>query len=162
MGLRFYPGTNTSHYLDLLHEAADSNPEKFSVYTHETMPERFHFSNSPRIAPIWILPNIGYALTNRKEVSEATIMSKGVRFLFCFECLYRAILRSRTMKETNASDQRRTMDTIIVSLRCRLSSSRMGPSPRYQRTHMRPGGFSPVRLNDPTNVGIRWTGTHTS
>jgi hypothetical protein len=160
MGLRFYPGTNTSHYLDILQEAADSNPEKLSVYTHETMPDRLHFSNSPRIAPIWVLPKIGYALTNHKEESEGAIMSKGVRF-FLKSFIHRALC----YEGTNATDRRRTMDMITLSLRCRPSSSRMGPSPWCQKVHMRPGALSPysaVRLNDATNAGIQCTGTPTS
>jgi predicted AlkP superfamily pyrophosphatase or phosphodiesterase len=76
MGLRFYPQTNISHYLDLLLKASDANPEKFNVYTHETMPERYHFSHNERIAPIYVVPNIGYALTTKKEGDVG--MSKGV------------------------------------------------------------------------------------
>jgi hypothetical protein len=29
------------------------------------MPERYHFSRNYRIAPVWIVPRIGYALTDR-------------------------------------------------------------------------------------------------
>ena len=42
------------------------------------MPERFHFSNSERIAPIWIVPRLEYALTT-KERGEG--MSIGVCLL---------------------------------------------------------------------------------
>jgi hypothetical protein len=76
MGLRFYPGTNTSHYLDVLLDAADANGGKFEVYTHETMPERYHFAYNERIAPIYVVPRLGYALTNHKE--DGVGMSKGV------------------------------------------------------------------------------------
>ncbi|KAF8895602.1 Phosphodiest-domain-containing protein [Infundibulicybe gibba] len=75
MGLRFHPTANASHYLDLLQTAAAKNPEKFSVYTHETMLERYHFSHHERIAPIYVVPNIGYILTTRAEGD--TGMSKG-------------------------------------------------------------------------------------
>ncbi|TDL22192.1 Phosphodiest-domain-containing protein [Rickenella mellea] len=67
MGLRFYPQTNASHYLDVLLNAAAANSEKFDVYTHETMPWRYHFSNHKRIAPIYVVPKIGYALTTKAE-----------------------------------------------------------------------------------------------
>ncbi|KAG5348685.1 hypothetical protein C0989_008930, partial [Termitomyces sp. Mn162] len=40
MGIRFRPSSNSTKYLELLLRAAEENPEKFNVYTHETMPER--------------------------------------------------------------------------------------------------------------------------
>ena len=77
MGLRFRPEANASHYLDLLLQAADANPEKVHVYTHDTMPERYHFSHNERIAPIYVVPQLGYALSHRGEGDVG--MSKGVR-----------------------------------------------------------------------------------
>ena len=76
MGLRFSPEANTTAYLNILVEAAKDNSEKFSVYTHETMPKRYHFSNNPRIAPIYIVPKYGYALTMRGR--DESGMTKGV------------------------------------------------------------------------------------
>lgn len=76
MGLRFSPDANSTTYLKLLLEAAKNNSEKFDVYTHETMPERYHFSNNPRIAPVYIVPKYGYALTMRGR--DESGMSKGV------------------------------------------------------------------------------------
>lgn len=76
MGLRFFPGTNTSHYLDVLLDAADESGGKFHVYTHDTMPDRYHFSHNERIAPIYVVPKMGYALTNR--IIDGAGMSKGV------------------------------------------------------------------------------------
>ncbi|THH26532.1 hypothetical protein EUX98_g7661 [Antrodiella citrinella] len=75
MGLRFSPGTNVSHYLNVLRNAAHLSNGKFDVYTHETMPERWHFAHNDRIAPIYVVPRMGYALTNRIE--NSTGMSKG-------------------------------------------------------------------------------------
>ena len=77
MGLRFKPEANWTNYLDILLKAADANTEKFDVYTRETMPERYHFSNNERIAPVWVIPKIGYALTNHHENLNVTV-SKGV------------------------------------------------------------------------------------
>ena len=77
MGLRFHPKANASRYLDLLLEAANANPEKFDVYTHDTMPEHYHFSDNERIAPIYVVPKLGYALSYRTEGDVG--MSKGVR-----------------------------------------------------------------------------------
>ncbi|KAL4250585.1 Phosphodiest-domain-containing protein [Abortiporus biennis] len=75
MGLWYPPSVNSSHYLDVLLKAAKKCGHKFDVYTHETMPKRFHFSNNERIAPIYVIPKEGYALTNRIE--NGTGMSKG-------------------------------------------------------------------------------------
>jgi predicted AlkP superfamily pyrophosphatase or phosphodiesterase len=75
MGLRFHSHANASKYLDELLQASDKNPDKFHVYTHETMPERYHFANNERIAPVYIVPKIGYILTTHAEGD--TGMSKG-------------------------------------------------------------------------------------
>jgi len=40
MGLWFHATANVSRHLKVLLEASDRNPEKFDVYTHDTMPER--------------------------------------------------------------------------------------------------------------------------
>ena len=77
MGLHFNPSANTSRYLDVLLAAAADNSEKFNVYTPQTMPERYHFAHSARIAPIYVIPNMGYVLTTRKEGDVG--LSKGVR-----------------------------------------------------------------------------------
>ncbi|KDR82590.1 hypothetical protein GALMADRAFT_1347468 [Galerina marginata CBS 339.88] len=75
MGLRFHRDTNVSKHLDELRRASDKHPEKFEVYTHETMPERYHFANNVRIAPVYVVPKIGYILTTHAEGD--TGMSKG-------------------------------------------------------------------------------------
>jgi len=67
MGLHFDPLTDPSHYLDVLLAAAAGNSEKFNVYTPKTMPERYHFAHSSRVAPIYVVPNMGYVLTTREE-----------------------------------------------------------------------------------------------
>ncbi|TFK52494.1 Phosphodiest-domain-containing protein [Heliocybe sulcata] len=67
MGIRFSPTVDSSKYLSILLDAAKANPEKFDVYTHDTMPQRYHFSRNPRIAPIYVVPKMGYALTTREQ-----------------------------------------------------------------------------------------------
>ncbi|KAI5114638.1 hypothetical protein M0805_004157, partial [Coniferiporia weirii] len=74
-GLRFSSKCNSTYYLDILLKAASENSEKFDVYTTETMPERYHFANNYRIAPIYVVPKIGYALTTREEGDDG--LSKG-------------------------------------------------------------------------------------
>jgi len=75
MGIRFFERANTTHHLETLLKASKENPEKFDVFTHETMPERYHFSHNDRIAPIYVVPKIGYILTTRAEGDVG--MSKG-------------------------------------------------------------------------------------
>ncbi|KAJ7486159.1 alkaline-phosphatase-like protein [Mycena galericulata] len=75
MGLRFASHANVSHNLELLRNAAAASPGKFDVYTHETMPTRFHFTQNERIAPIYVIPRIGYVLTSKAEGDVG--MSKG-------------------------------------------------------------------------------------
>lgn len=40
------------------------------------MPERYHYSHNERIAPIYVIPKIGYALTTHEEGDSG--LSKGV------------------------------------------------------------------------------------
>ena len=83
MGLRLKPQSNMTKFLDTALAASARNPEKFNVYTHDTMPERYHFSHNERIAPIYIIPRIGYVLTTHAEGTDG--LSKGVGALFlCF------------------------------------------------------------------------------
>ncbi|KIJ66879.1 hypothetical protein HYDPIDRAFT_85278 [Hydnomerulius pinastri MD-312] len=91
MGLWFKAGVNTTTALSTLILASQSG--KFDVYSSDTyshttpnlqnaeevgtsaMPERYHYSSSPRLAPIWVVPRVGYALTDRIE--NGTLMSIG-------------------------------------------------------------------------------------
>lgn len=68
-GLRFSPNVDPAKYLERLLKAQRANPRAFNVYTADTMPERYHFSpaNNERIAPIYAVPNIGWAITNRRD-----------------------------------------------------------------------------------------------
>ncbi|GAA5867801.1 hypothetical protein JCM3774_005857 [Rhodotorula dairenensis] len=68
-GLRFAEGTDESEMLARLQSAASKPDSGFSCYTRETMPERWHFtSGDDRIAPIYCVPEVGWAITNREEL----------------------------------------------------------------------------------------------
>jgi len=45
----------------------------FSVYTHETMPERWHFSGQPHIAPIYLVPDLGWLLTDHVSATSCAV-----------------------------------------------------------------------------------------
>lgn len=63
-------------YDQLSKEAAKAG--SFDVYTLETMPTRYHFTNNDRIAPLWIVPKTGWAVVEKSdfEVSEALATGK--------------------------------------------------------------------------------------
>ncbi|KAI1417248.1 ectonucleotide pyrophosphatase/phosphodiesterase family member 3 [Hypoxylon sp. FL1857] len=68
--------------LQLLYEQAakkgKSNPN-FDVYlTNKDMPERYHFSNNKRIAPLWIVPKTGWAIVKRDEFNIAEAKEKNL------------------------------------------------------------------------------------
>ncbi|KAG6331969.1 hypothetical protein ID866_7123 [Astraeus odoratus] len=83
MGLRFQPGTDQQEVLRKLTRAAQDElyHGKFDVFVTEAyiaqsseedgedigipMPESYHYSANERIAPIWIVPRLGYALTTK-------------------------------------------------------------------------------------------------
>ncbi|KAK5081258.1 hypothetical protein LTR05_008052 [Lithohypha guttulata] len=43
----------------------------FDVYTRDTMPERYHFSQNPRIAPLWIVPKTGWLVIEKEDFDIA-------------------------------------------------------------------------------------------
>jgi len=50
----------------------------FDVYLRDVdMPERYHFSNNPRIAPLWIVPRTGWAIVRREELDVAEALKSG-------------------------------------------------------------------------------------
>lgn len=76
MGLRFSTTANETYSLGVLQEAAAASGGKFDVFTKETMPKQYHFATNERIAPVYIVPRVGYVLTDRAENGEG--MNKGV------------------------------------------------------------------------------------
>jgi len=73
MGLHF--AENQASYLEQLKEAAAAHQDKFDVYTRESMPSRYHFSENHRIAPIYIVPKVGYALAQKR--GEGNVYTRG-------------------------------------------------------------------------------------
>src|SRR5258707_15898001 len=45
-------------------------PPQARVYRKAEVPARFHYSQSPRIAPLLVLPPEGWILTNRQQFAE--------------------------------------------------------------------------------------------
>ncbi|KAL9007816.1 MAG: hypothetical protein Q9173_006993 [Seirophora scorigena] len=62
-------------YAKLLEEA--EHDEHFDVYVKETMPERYHFSNNDRIAPLWVIPKTGWAIVHKDDFDVKAAKAKG-------------------------------------------------------------------------------------
>ncbi|KAL9026160.1 MAG: hypothetical protein Q9196_005135 [Gyalolechia fulgens] len=69
------PGDVQWLYEKLLEEA--DNNEHFDVYVKETMPERYHFSNNDRIAPLWIIPQTGWAIVRKEDFDVKEAKAEG-------------------------------------------------------------------------------------
>jgi predicted AlkP superfamily pyrophosphatase or phosphodiesterase len=65
-------------YEQLLAESKKS--DGFDVYTLETMPDRYHFTNNDRIAPLWIVPKIGWGVVERTDFDIAEAQTIGKAF----------------------------------------------------------------------------------
>ncbi|GMM36348.1 nucleotide diphosphatase/phosphodiesterase [Saccharomycopsis crataegensis] len=75
-----------------------SSPPHFQIFRKEDMPEEWLFGNvdSPyddRIAPIWLVPDVGYAIVMEKEVADngGTYKTKGIHGYNNTEVLMRAL-----------------------------------------------------------------------
>jgi predicted AlkP superfamily pyrophosphatase or phosphodiesterase len=62
-------------YEQLLKESEKS--QGFDVYTLDTMPERYHFTNSKRIAPLWIVPRTGWAIVEKEDFDIVEAQAAG-------------------------------------------------------------------------------------
>ncbi|PCG97593.1 Alkaline phosphatase-like, alpha/beta/alpha [Penicillium occitanis (nom. inval.)] len=48
------------------------------VYTKDTMPERWHFTNNDRIAPLWVIPKAGWAVVERPDFDVQEALEKDI------------------------------------------------------------------------------------
>ena len=55
-GLRFKEGVDEEVMVSRMKRAAAASEGGFAYYDHATMPQGWHFSGSPRIAPHWLVP----------------------------------------------------------------------------------------------------------
>ncbi|KAF3935877.1 hypothetical protein ABW20_dc0100803 [Dactylellina cionopaga] len=66
-GLRPKEGVNLTELHQTLTTEAANNPN-WDVYLKDVdMPEKWHFSKNPRIAPLWLVPKTGWAIVTRAE-----------------------------------------------------------------------------------------------
>lgn len=60
-----------------LEEVATEYEDAVEIYTRETMPERYHFSNNDRIAPLWVIPKTGWAIVERPDFDAEEALKTG-------------------------------------------------------------------------------------
>jgi hypothetical protein len=65
-------------YEQLLAESQKS--DGFDVYTLDTMPDRYHFTNNDRIAPLWIVPKTGWGVVEKSDFDVAEAQTIGKAF----------------------------------------------------------------------------------
>ncbi|PNS18532.1 hypothetical protein CAC42_5071 [Sphaceloma murrayae] len=76
-GLRPKEGVDLQGLYKTLKEEA-AKMEGFEVYLRDLdMPERYHFSKSHRIAPLWIVPKAGWAIVTRKDIDVKQAKANG-------------------------------------------------------------------------------------
>ena len=76
-GLRPKVPSDLHRIYDQLSEAASKTPN-FEVYLRdENMPERYHFTKSDRIAPLWIVPKTGWAIVKRDDFNVEAAKENG-------------------------------------------------------------------------------------
>lgn len=76
-GLRLKDPSTVEEVYHALSEKAASN-SSFEVYLRDrNMPEKYHFSRNPRIAPLWLIPKTGWAIVLRKDFDVAAAKESG-------------------------------------------------------------------------------------
>ncbi|KKK19005.1 hypothetical protein P175DRAFT_0440023 [Aspergillus ochraceoroseus IBT 24754] len=62
---------------DQLERVASEYSHAIEIYTRESMPERYHFQNNDRIAPLWVIPKTGWAIVERPEFDAHKALENG-------------------------------------------------------------------------------------
>lgn len=76
-GLRTKSADDLRPLYDHLKTQEDGAP--WNVYLRdEDMPERYHFSRNDRIAPLWIMPQTGWAIVTKEEFNVAEAKEQGL------------------------------------------------------------------------------------
>ncbi|RMZ77827.1 hypothetical protein DV737_g4127, partial [Chaetothyriales sp. CBS 132003] len=74
---------NAERDLDLLYTQLSLEANKtgnFDVYTRETMPARYHFTNNNRIAPLWVIPKTGHAIVEKHDFNVEEALASGQEY----------------------------------------------------------------------------------
>ncbi|KAF2675277.1 Phosphodiest-domain-containing protein [Microthyrium microscopicum] len=57
---------------------AEENPYIEVYHKDKDMPAEYHFSNNPRIAPIWVVPQTGWAIVKKDEFNVEQAKNEGI------------------------------------------------------------------------------------
>lgn len=76
VGLRPKNPEDLENLYEELVEKSKSNPNWDVFLRDMDMPERFHFSNNDRIAPLWIIPKTGWAIVMKEEYDVVAAKEK--------------------------------------------------------------------------------------
>ncbi|GCB27786.1 uncharacterized pyrophosphatase/phosphodiesterase C725.05c [Aspergillus awamori] len=60
-----------------LESVAANYSHAVEIYTREGMPERYHFQNNDRIAPLWVIPKTGWAVVERVDFDVQKALENG-------------------------------------------------------------------------------------
>ncbi|PYH47969.1 alkaline phosphatase family protein [Aspergillus saccharolyticus JOP 1030-1] len=60
-----------------LESVAPNFSHALEFYTREGMPERYHFKNNDRIAPLWVIPKAGWAIVERPDFDAQKALDNG-------------------------------------------------------------------------------------
>ena len=77
-GLRPKDPNDLQELHSALVEKAKDYPNIDVYLRDEDMPERYHFSNNDRIAPLWIIPQTGWAIVTKEEFDVKEGLEKGL------------------------------------------------------------------------------------
>ena len=61
-------------------EVSEPYGDSIEIYKRENMPERYHFSDNDRIAPVWVIPKAGWAVVERPEWDVEETQKKGITY----------------------------------------------------------------------------------
>ncbi|KAL2866485.1 alkaline phosphatase family protein [Aspergillus lucknowensis] len=62
---------------DQLALVASKYQDAIEIYTREEMPERYHFKDNDRIAPLWVIPKTGWAIVERPDFDVKAALQNG-------------------------------------------------------------------------------------
>ncbi|EEP76528.1 conserved hypothetical protein [Uncinocarpus reesii 1704] len=79
-GLRPKNDTDIPKIMHDLRKNSEQYKDSIEVHTRENMPERYHFSNNDRIAPIWIIPKTGWAVVKKADLNIIEAKKKNVTY----------------------------------------------------------------------------------
>lgn len=69
---------NASDLLPLYETLLAAQTPNFEVYLRDVnMPERYHFSHNPRIAPLWLVPKTGWAIVHKADFDVSLAKERG-------------------------------------------------------------------------------------